>query len=183
MSGDNILLRETSNGVATITLNRPNQYNALSAELLDALIAELEQIAADESVRLVILAAEGKAFCAGHDLKQMRQSAERAAHHELFSKCSTMMQKIVNLPQPVVARVQPLEQSAILVHFAAFWPLPQALRPLDRRPAWRNWADFHRPASVRRSALSSRPRFVQWRNGHLFAGVAPGGHAPPATAS
>ena len=100
MSGDNILLRETSNGVATITLNRPNQYNALSAELLDALIAELEQIAADESVRLVILAAEGKAFCAGHDLKQMRQSAERAAHHELFSKCSTMMQKIVNLPQP-----------------------------------------------------------------------------------
>ena len=68
MSGDNILLRETSNGVATITLNRPNQYNALSAELLDALIAELEQIAADESVRLVILAAEGKAFCAGLDL-------------------------------------------------------------------------------------------------------------------
>ena len=112
MSAEPILLRETDRGVCTLTLNRPGQYNALSHELLDEMIAALDEIAGDSSVRAVVLAASGKAFCAGHDLKQMRQSAERAEHHMLFSKCSEMMQKLVGLPQPVIAKVQGMATAA-----------------------------------------------------------------------
>ena len=106
------LIVETDQSVATITLNRPRQYNALSAELLESICDTLDTIAADDTVRAVILAANGRAFCTGHDLKQMRQNAQKAAHHKLFSKCSEMMQKIVNLPQPVIARVQGMATAA-----------------------------------------------------------------------
>ncbi len=106
------LITKTERSVATITLNRPRQYNALSAELLDSICNALDTIAGDDTVRAVILAANGKAFCAGHDLKQMRENADCAAHHRLFSKCSEMMQKIVNLPQPVIARVQGMATAA-----------------------------------------------------------------------
>ena len=112
MTAESILLREIERGVCTLTLNRPAQYNALSHELLDEIIAALDDIAGDSSIRAVILAASGKAFCAGHDLKQMRQSAEQAEHHKLFSKCSEMMQKLVALPQPVIAKVQGMATAA-----------------------------------------------------------------------
>ena len=82
-----VLLRSDDDGIATLTLNRPAQYNALSEDLLVSLQDELDLIAQDETVRVVIIAAEGKAFCAGHDLKQMRASEDRAVHQALFDRC------------------------------------------------------------------------------------------------
>lgn len=112
MSTNNILLKKIEAGIATLTLNRPDQYNALSAELLEDINGELDNIADDESVRAVIISGSGKTFCAGHDLKQMRQNSDQKAHHQLFSRCSEMMIKIVNLPQPVIARVQGMATAA-----------------------------------------------------------------------
>ena len=100
------------NGIAALTLNRPAQYNALSEELLDELDRALDRIAGDESIRVLVLAANGKAFCAGHDLKQMRRHDDHAYQHELFSKCSGIMTKLVSLPQPVIARVQGMATAA-----------------------------------------------------------------------
>lgn len=110
-SGD-ILLREQSEGVVTLTLNRPAQYNSLSEELLAELQRALSQIAGDESVRCVVLAANGKAFCAGHDLKQMRANPEKSYYQSLFAACGKMMQKIVSLPVPVIAKVQGIATAA-----------------------------------------------------------------------
>ena len=112
MPDSEILITEIKGQIATLTLNRPDQYNALSDQMLDAVISSLDDIGRDESVRAVILGANGKAFCAGHDLKQMRQSADKAEHHRLFSKCSQMMLKINQLPQPVVAMVQGMATAA-----------------------------------------------------------------------
>ena len=112
MTDNDILIVDKHNSVAKLILNRPHQYNALSLELLDDIIHALEEIANDDSIRAVIIGANGKAFCAGHDLKEMRQSAEKAEHHALFSKCSEMMQKIVSLPQPVIAKVQGMATAA-----------------------------------------------------------------------
>ncbi len=100
------LLRACEHGVAVLTLNRPRQYNALSEELLDELAAALAHIAADDAVRVVILAANGRAFCAGHDLKQMRAHSTRDYQHDLFTKCSSVMTQLTSLPQPVMAKVQ-----------------------------------------------------------------------------
>ncbi len=107
-----LLLYDQCDSVATLTLNRPAQYNALSAELLDAVIAALDKIATDETVKIVVLAGNGKAFCAGHDLKQMRLNTVKSEHHKLFSKCSEMMMKIATLPQPVIAKVQGMATAA-----------------------------------------------------------------------
>ena len=107
-----ILLTDIDGDVATLTLNRPAQYNALSDELLDAISDQLDTIAATDTIKAVVLAANGRAFCAGHDLKQMRKSAEQAEHHHLFSKCSRMMQKITALPQPVIGKVQGMATAA-----------------------------------------------------------------------
>lgn len=107
-----MLIVSQKNGIETLTLNRPAQYNALSEELLDALAAALDRIAADDSVRVVILAAAGKAFCAGHDLKQMRAHQSRAYQRALFAKCSQVMARLPALPQPVIARVQGLATAA-----------------------------------------------------------------------
>ena len=112
MSHSDILLTQVEGPVCTLTLNRPQQYNALSEELLAALIAALDQVAVNDQVRVVILAANGKAFCAGHDLKQMRANDDHGYQHELFSQCSTMMQKLVGLPQPIIARVQGMATAA-----------------------------------------------------------------------
>lgn len=112
MSNNPILITETRGDTATLTLNRPDQYNALCEELLDEMTSALDLIAQDENIKAVVLAANGKAFCAGHDLKQMRKSATRAEHHKLFSKCSTMMQKIVDLPQPVIGKIQGMATAA-----------------------------------------------------------------------
>ena len=107
-----ILLREDNNGVTTLTFNRPRQYNALSEEMLSLLQSELNSISQDESVRVVILAANGKAFCAGHDLKQMRANSNQAYYNDLFNKCSRMMMTINKMPQPVIAKVQGIATAA-----------------------------------------------------------------------
>lgn len=107
-----ILLREDHHGVTTLTLNRPRQYNALSEAMLEALQTELDHLAGDESVRVVVIAARGKAFCAGHDLKEMRSKPDKAYYDELFARCSRLMLTLTRLPQPVIAKVQGLATAA-----------------------------------------------------------------------
>jgi enoyl-CoA hydratase/carnithine racemase len=107
-----ILLHDATDGVATLTLNRPRAYNALSEELIDAVQAALDDVAEDGTTRVVVLAAAGKAFCAGHDLKEMRANPDRDYYRALFAKCSRMMTSIVELPQPVIASVQGIATAA-----------------------------------------------------------------------
>ncbi|HSH57834.1 MAG TPA: enoyl-CoA hydratase [Halomonas sp.] len=107
------VLRHAVDGVTTLTLNRPKSFNALSEEMLEALGTELEQLAGDGAVRCVVLAAEGRAFCAGHDLKQMRTHGDdRDYFQALFTRCANVMQAIVELPVPVIARVQGIATAA-----------------------------------------------------------------------
>lgn len=107
-----ILLRADQNGVTTLTLNRPKQFNALSQAMLSALQTALDAVAADPTVRVVVIAANGKAFCAGHDLKEMRSHNEQEWQQELFNQCSRMMMTINRMPQPVIARVHSLATAA-----------------------------------------------------------------------
>ena len=107
-----ILLREDNGGVCTLTLNRPAEFNALSESLLDCLQDSFDAIAEDSSVRVVVLAARGKAFCAGHDLKEMRARPDQDYYTALFKKCGRMMMTMTRLPQPVIARVQGLATAA-----------------------------------------------------------------------
>ena len=102
---EDILLRADADGIATLTLNRPAARNALSTGLMAALQAEIDAIAADASVRVVVIAANGPAFCAGHDLREVRGTPTRAAYEALFAQCSALMLSITRLPQPVIARV------------------------------------------------------------------------------
>lgn len=106
------VLRSDHQGVTTLTLNRPQQFNALSEELLDALQTHLNDIAEDDQVRCVVLAAAGKAFCAGHDLKQMRSHPQLSYYQDLFKRCAGVMQSIQSLPVPVIARVQGIATAA-----------------------------------------------------------------------
>ena len=101
-----VLLREDLNGIATLTLNRTQQMNLLTGEMLAALQSAFDQIAQDPSVRVVVLAATGKGFCAGHDLKEIRALKELPKIEKLFAQCSRMMATIPKLPQPVIAKVQ-----------------------------------------------------------------------------
>ena len=101
-----ILLREDRDGLCILTMNRPQQMNLLTGEMLDALQEALDSLLSDKKTRVVILAAAGKGFCAGHDLKEIRALKELAGIEALFAKCSRMMQTIGALPQPVIARVQ-----------------------------------------------------------------------------
>ncbi|MEQ6917917.1 enoyl-CoA hydratase [Halomonas aquatica] len=107
-----LVRRHDLEGVTTLTLNRPRQFNALSEEMLEALGGELDRLAGEERLRCVVVAAEGRAFCAGHDLKQMRASPDEAYYRRLFARCSAVMQAIVALPVPVIARVQGLATAA-----------------------------------------------------------------------
>nr|WP_075880215.1 enoyl-CoA hydratase [Halomonas massiliensis] len=111
-TAESLLTRDDHQGVATLTLNAPKNFNALSEAMLDALQGALDAIKADESVRCVVLAAEGKAFCAGHDLKQMRANPDKAYYQTLFARCGAVMQAIVNLPVPVIAKVQGIATAA-----------------------------------------------------------------------
>ena len=99
-------------GVHTLVLNRANTFNALSADMLIALQAALEFIALDATARMVVIAANGKAFCAGHHLKDMRANPELAYYQKLFAQCTRMMLSIQNLPVPVIAKVQGLATAA-----------------------------------------------------------------------
>jgi len=94
-----------TDGVLTLTLNRPGQYNALSEDVLAGLQAALDRAATDESLRCVVLAAEGRAFCAGHDLKQMQANRHHDYYMGLFQQCGRLMQTIVAFPVPVIAKV------------------------------------------------------------------------------
>ena len=98
--------------VVTLTLNNPKQFNALSVALLSALQKELDAIAEDQTIRVVVIAAEGKAFCAGHNLKEMRAHSDRAFHQALFNQCSQMMLTLNRMPQVVIAKVQGIATAA-----------------------------------------------------------------------
>jgi enoyl-CoA hydratase/carnithine racemase len=114
---EDILLRSDAEAIATLTLNNPDRLNALSDAMLDALQAAFDALAADRAVRVVILRAEGRAFCAGHDLREMtngRQAEDGglAYFEALFAKCARMMLSITRLPQPVIAEVQGVATAA-----------------------------------------------------------------------
>ncbi|SFC44258.1 Enoyl-CoA hydratase/carnithine racemase [Polaromonas sp. OV174] len=99
-------------GVHRLVLNQPGSFNTLSEEVLAALQTALDAIAGEPSARAVVLSAEGKAFCAGHNLKEMRAQAELAYYQKLFARCTRVMLSIQNLPVPVIARVQGLATAA-----------------------------------------------------------------------
>ena len=107
-----IVEREFREGVCYLTLNRAEKYNALSEQMLTTFQQHVDVIKGDESIRCVVLAAKGKAFCAGHDLKQMRANPSKAYYQKLFTQCSTLMQSLVDLPVPVIAQVQGLATAA-----------------------------------------------------------------------
>ncbi|MCC5857696.1 MAG: enoyl-CoA hydratase [Ectothiorhodospiraceae bacterium] len=99
-------------GIARVTLPGADRYNPLTGAVIDSLHALLDGLAEDNTVRVVIIDAEGKAFCAGHDLKEIRASEDPDYHRDLFSRCSALMQRIVTLPQPVIAQVQGIATAA-----------------------------------------------------------------------
>ncbi len=99
-------------GVVTLTLNRPQSFNALSQDMLTALQSELDALAADTAVRALVLAAAGKAFCAGHDLREMRAQPSLEYYQRLFAECASMMLSLRRLPVPVIARVQGIATAA-----------------------------------------------------------------------
>lgn len=107
-----VLQSHDARGVVTLTLNRPGAFNALSEAMLDALEAEIDIIARDEDIRLVVLAANGKAFCAGHDLREMRAKPSTDYYHALFARCGAVMLSLQRLPVPVIARVHGIATAA-----------------------------------------------------------------------
>ena len=107
-----VLLRQDEGGIATLTLNRPQARNALSVALMTELERVLADIKTDRSVKVVVLAAAGPAFCAGHDLKEMRSLEGRDAVAAVFALCSRVMTALVRLPQPVIARVHGMATAA-----------------------------------------------------------------------
>jgi enoyl-CoA hydratase/carnithine racemase len=107
-----LVLQQRRDGVVFLTLNRPAQYNVLSEQMLAALHAALESLAADPSARVVVLGGAGKAFCAGHDLKQMKANPSLDYYQRLFDDCSRLMLRIQTLPQPVIARVHGIATAA-----------------------------------------------------------------------
>jgi enoyl-CoA hydratase/carnithine racemase len=108
---DPFVLSETSAGVRTLTLNRGDRFNALSRGMLDALERELDAAAEDADVRVVVLAALGRGFCAGHDLKELR-TADGAVRSAIFDMCSRVMMKLTQLPKPTIARVHGIATAA-----------------------------------------------------------------------
>lgn len=107
-----LVLREDTGVVATLTLNRPQRFNPLSEAMLDALGAAIERVGHDAHVRAVVLAAHGRAFCAGHDLREMRAQPSQDYYRMLFARCTQVMLAIVRCPKPVIARVQGLATAA-----------------------------------------------------------------------
>ncbi len=110
--GSLVLTHTDARGVVTLTLNRPQAFNALSEAMLDALQAALDRVAADERARVVVIRSEGRAFCAGHDLKEMRAEPSQAYYEALFAQCGRMMMTLQRLPQPVIAQVHGIATAA-----------------------------------------------------------------------
>src|SRR5262245_1215844 len=111
-TADTLLLLDTTDGIATVTLNRPRQFNALSSALIDELQAALDRLASHASVRVVVLAAGGRGFCSGHDLKEIRAMGRVGDVESLFARCSRMMMTITSLPKPVIAKVHGIATAA-----------------------------------------------------------------------
>ena len=109
---DLVLYAKDARGVVTLTLNRPQAFNALSEAMLEALQAALDRVAGDDTARAVVIAAAGKAFCAGHDLKEMRAEPSLDYYDRLFAQCARMMMAIQKLPVPVIARVHGIATAA-----------------------------------------------------------------------
>ena len=107
-----LLAERDARGVVSLTLNRPQSFNALSEAMLQALQAALDRVAVDEAARAVVIRATGKAFCAGHDLKEMRARPSLEYYEKLFAQCGRMMMTIQRLPVPVVAQVQGIATAA-----------------------------------------------------------------------
>ena len=108
------MLVDVDAGIATITLNRPARYNALTSESLTSMQYALDQVAGDASIWVVIIGAKGNAFCSSHDLKEMRSSKDQAFHRAIFDQCSRMMQTNQLPPQPVIARVNGIDAAVVL---------------------------------------------------------------------
>jgi len=106
------LLRDDAGGVATLTLDRPAQYNAINGAMLDALAAELDRVAADRAIRVVVIAGAGKAFSPGHDLKEMLANSNEAFIGAMFRRCCDVMLAIRRIPQPVIAKVHGIATAA-----------------------------------------------------------------------
>lgn len=109
---EHILQREDNDGICVLSLNRPDAYNALSLELMEALTQELDAIAEDISVRVVVIRGNGKGFCAGHDLKQMLGEGTEEYYQLTFDTCGRLMQRVVSLPVPVIAEVHGVATAA-----------------------------------------------------------------------
>src|SRR3989442_7184137 len=106
------ILTHTESGICRLTLNRGNRYNPLSRDMVAALQSEVTRIGADPTIRCVVVAAEVKGFCAGHDLKELRAHPDLAWQQELFSACNALMVSLTTLPQPVIARVHGIATAA-----------------------------------------------------------------------
>ena len=109
---EQVLLRNDAEGICTLTLNRPDKRNPLSTQMLSALQNTLDDIADDKMVKVIIIAAKGPVFCAGHDLKEMRANTNYNFIHELFLQCSRMMLTMTQLPQPIIAKVHGVATAA-----------------------------------------------------------------------
>ena len=112
MSDESLILRQDRDGVVTLMLNRPQARNALSVALMSALQESLDGIATDKTARVVVIAGAGPAFCAGHDLKELRAHPARQFYEAVFGQCAKLMTSIVNLPKPVIARVHGIATAA-----------------------------------------------------------------------
>ncbi len=109
---DSLILRKDDPGICHLTINRPKAYNALSIECMEMLTGEFETISDDYSVKVVVLSGAGKVFCAGHDIKDLRNNSDRAYYDKMFQTCSTLMLSIVRLPIPVIAKVHGIATAA-----------------------------------------------------------------------
>ena len=107
-----MLLEERADGVLRLTLNRPEARNALSIGLMNALVEALGRAAEDPEARVVVIAGAGPAFCAGHDLRELREDPRRGTYEHIFALCSELMLAIVRLPRPVIAEVQGVATAA-----------------------------------------------------------------------
>jgi len=112
LSNEPILLRDDADGIATLTLNRPEKFNAMSTELMGLFQDELDKLANDKSIRVVIIAGAGKAFCAGHDIKEMMEDPGPENMQAVFDQCSRLMVSLTQLPQPVIARIHGIATAA-----------------------------------------------------------------------
>src|SRR5665213_922838 len=111
-TAQSLLLRHDDDGIATLTMNRPEARNALSVGLMNAMQEAIDAVAQDRSVKVVVIAGAGPGFCAGHDLRELRANPGRETYEAVFAQCSRLMVSIVKLPKPVIARIHGVATAA-----------------------------------------------------------------------